>query len=175
MEILPISGKLMSPVKVCVTGSEGFVGAAVSRALAEHHPEYHITGLDIRGSIASGLSAATTRVRTDVRDYDQLVETLETVKPDIVVHTAGIVPKGAARYNGHGRDGVYELNVQGTSNVLRASKATKVKAVIYTSTVCVITDDYQHNYPNHNETVPYPKSSLTYGETKVRLPTKSRQ
>lgn len=160
----------MSPVKVCVTGSEGFVGAAVTRAIKEQHPEYLISRLDILEVVASGSLAVPAFIKADVRDYQQLAEVFDKIKPDIVVHTAGVVPKGAARYNGHGREAVRELNVKGTAHVLRASKAAKVKAVVYTSTVCVITDDYRHNYPNYDETVPYPKSSLTYGETKVRGP-----
>lgn len=150
-----------------MTGSEGFVGAAVTRALIEQHPGFRITRLDIRESIANTTSAASEFIKADVRNYGQVSEAFERVRPDIVVHTAGIVPKGAARYDHHGREAVHDLNVHGTANVLEASKASGVRAIIYTSTVCVITDDYRHNYPNYDETVPYPKSSLTYGETKV--------
>lgn len=163
-------------LRVLVTGSEGFVGTAIVRALLEQHPEYLVFGLDIsrrRAVQDSGdgspenLEKGSSFLKADVRDPEALRSAFVKARPDVVVHTAGLVPKGAARYNRKDLAIVREANVQGTANVLEASKAAGVRALVYTSTCCVVTDDLKHDYPNFDETTPIPDSLLIYGETKA--------
>ena len=84
-------------------------------------------------------------------------------------HTAGLVPSISARY---GRNPVVQhnlnkLNVEGTANMLEAAKENHIASFIYTSSSTILTDDLIHDYPNYKEDLPYPESSLIYGQSKV--------
>jgi nucleoside-diphosphate-sugar epimerase len=84
-------------------------------------------------------------------------------------HTAGLVPSISARY---GRNIVVQhnlnkLNVEGTQNMLEAAEENNIASFIYTSSSTILTDDLIHDYPNYKEDLPYPKSSLIYGQSKV--------
>lgn len=166
-----------SAIRVLVTGSEGFVGAAVVRALIERHPEYLVLGLDIAGKLGGQDSddgditgsdhKGIPCLKADVRDQHALQSAFAKARPNVIVHTAGLVPQGAARYSKNDWVIVRQANVQGTANVLDASRLAGVKALVYTSTCCVVTDDLKHDYPNFDETTPIPASLLTYGKTKA--------
>lgn len=157
-------------MRVLITGSQGFVGRAVVRALLERHPDYSLIGLDIRESpdhTVTGSKSAITLLTANVASIDEVKRAFLEAKPDVVVHTAGIVPQGSTRYNDHASKRVRDINVGGTANIIEASRTAGVQAIVYTSTCCVVTDDHSHEYPNFDETVLPPKDLLIYGRTKA--------
>jgi sterol-4alpha-carboxylate 3-dehydrogenase (decarboxylating) len=161
-------GSILNSKKVIVSGGTGFVGAAIARSLADKHPGCAIIILDLSPPRPQhALPDEVEFVQVDVASMAEVRKTLQTVKPDIVIHTAGIVPALADRFGRRLERDVWRTNVQGTKNMLGAAAECGVKAFIYTSSCCVTTDDMRFSYPNINEEWPTSPTSLIYGESKV--------
>ena len=153
---------------ILVTGAVGFVGSAIARAIAEQHPECRITVLDRSPPDSTHeLPSHVAFVQGDITVPNDLHSALEQAKPQIVVHTAGIVPVLSERFGRRIQQLVWETNVEGTKNMLDAARQAGVKGFIYTSTCCVVIDDMSMPYRNIDERWPIPESSLIYGESKV--------
>jgi len=160
----------MSSLTVLLTGGAGFVGSAISRALAEQHPDWQLTILDVKPvHLWPSPQPSTKYMQVDIRDAEQVLQAVQHVAPQALIHTASIVPLMDTRYDRRAWNSVYEMNVNGTRNILAAAKACGVQAFVYTSSYTVVTDDVAHDYPNMNEEVPIPRKSLIYGESKVQL------
>lgn len=164
------SGLAMREVKVLVTGGAGFVGVAIVEKLLEKYPHYILTILDVKPTEQyHNEPTLVTYLQVDLRDAEKVLSTVESVRPTVIVHTAGIIPAGYARYGRETRDAVNEVNIQGTINMINAAKAYNVDAFIYTSSCTIITDDLNNDYPNYCEKTSIPVRSLIYGESKVRV------
>ncbi|KAL4804799.1 hypothetical protein BDV18DRAFT_27789 [Aspergillus unguis] len=154
---------------VVISGGSGFVGAAIARALAERHTECAITIIDLHPpgpthAVPDGASF----IKADITVPDQVAKALEATQPDVVIHTAGIVPALAERFGRRLEKQVWQINVEGTKNMLEAAKKSGSKAFIYTSTCCVVTDYLGMPWPNIDERWPTPLTgSLIYGESKA--------
>jgi dihydroflavonol-4-reductase len=122
-------------ITALVTGGTGFVGSHVARALA------------VRGYQVRILRRTTSRLDAvqdiacehfigDVTDLASLRDAMQGV--DWVFHVAGV-----ADYWRSDPARVYEVNVDGTRNVLRAAEEMNVKRVIFTSSAAAMgrTDD----------------------------------
>ncbi|KAL4891753.1 hypothetical protein BDV59DRAFT_63195 [Aspergillus ambiguus] len=153
---------------VLISGGTGFVGAATVRALVENHPKCAVTVIDLNppGPIHL-LPDGIAFIRVDITDAGEVSKAIRQVKPDIIIHTAGIVPVLAERFGRRLEEHVWKINVEGTRNMLEAAKRSGTKGFIYTSTCCVVTDNMDTPYININEEWPIPKSSLIYGESKA--------
>lgn len=154
-------------VSALVTGGTGFLGKGVLEALQEKHPDWSLHCLDIKpGEISHGIVYE----EADITSKHSIDAVFARVKPDVVVHTAGIVPSGQTRYSNKqkDRDGVFAVNVTGTQNVLDAAKEHGCKAFVHTSSCTVVSDDMLHDYPNMDETIPLGNATLSYGSSKVR-------
>lgn len=154
--------------KVLVSGGTGFVGSAIVRALADKHPSCAIIVIDRSAPRPQHvLPEKIPFVRVNITDADEVHKVFETVQPDVVIHTAGIVPGLADRFGRKLEREVWKTNVVGTQNMLDAAAKSGAQAFIYTSTCCVVTDDMSRPYHNVDEEWPTSPSSLIYGESKV--------
>ena len=95
--------------KALITGIEGFTG----RYLAS---ELGAGGFDVTGTemLRSNLAAPNV-YQCDLCDTSATMSVLAAIKPDVVVHLAGVA------FVGHGDvDAIYRTNIVGTRNLLEA-------------------------------------------------------
>ena len=120
----------MSSLLTLVTGANGFVGSAVTRALARHGERVRVLlrpGADDRN--LSGLDVE--RVYGDVTDPDSVRRAIAGCAR--IYHVA-------ARYSLRSREAreLYRCNVIGTRNVLELAREAEVERAVYTSSVGVL-------------------------------------
>ncbi len=114
-------------MKTLVTGTTGFLGAALLRELiADGRDVRVLVRPDSDRSNIEGLDAEV--VTGDLRDRDSLAAAMQG---------CGVLYHAAAYYSLWSRDKrmMYDINVQGTRNILEAAMAENVNKVVYTSTV----------------------------------------
>ena len=141
---------------VVVTGSRGFLGRHLVRALAERGDT--VTALDV-GTGEEAAHPNVSHVAVDLRDAEAVEKTLAGA--DTVFHAASLV-----QTQRHGADEVFAVNVGGTRNVLRACRAARVPRLVYVSSASVVYDG--RDVENGDETLPYPSSfHAPYAETKA--------
>lgn len=114
-------------MKICVTGSNGFVGRHTVRKLIE--TKHQILGID--RSYSGYLGSLRVDITTDVGSLERA---FEHFKPDAVLHLAA----NASLQNSLA-DPVYDAmqNIIGTLNVLGAAQKAGVKRFVFTSTSAV--------------------------------------
>ena len=154
-------------LRILITGV-GFVAGHIIDALQTQHPDWKLSVLDVR-SPASWHDAEIPYFQADITNLNATIEAFKKAKPKLVIHTAGWVPGGPARYARKDLGAVMKINVDGTKNVLEAAKVTGVKAFVYTSSCCIVTDDMNHEYPNMDEALPTGLATLIYGYSKVSI------
>jgi UDP-glucose 4-epimerase len=113
--------------RVLVTGADGFLGRSVVQALAQHDAVTTVA-LDVRLVPAERQIARVHYVTMDVRD-PALGQTLREHRIDTVVHLASIVTPGKDSK----RALEYDIDVNGTRNVLKACLAQRVGHVVVSS------------------------------------------
>ncbi|KUI54028.1 Sterol-4-alpha-carboxylate 3-dehydrogenase, decarboxylating [Cytospora mali] len=152
--------------KVMVIGGCGFLG-------------HHIVDLILRDYTAavSVIDLRCTRNRrpdsdgvryfdADITDASKLVTIFDEVRPDVVIHTASPAPHAGASI---ANELFKKVNVDGTQAIVDVSKKTGVKALVYTSSASVASDNI-NDLINADERWPIPRGkdqSEYYSETKA--------
>jgi UDP-glucose 4-epimerase len=115
----------MPPLKVLVTGSSGYLGSQTVAALARRG-DLIVIALDVREP-ATRLPGVAYEV-ADIRaaEVDAIVA---RHRPDVIVHLASIVTPG----KNSNRDFEYDVDVNGTRNLLQACVKHGVRRVIVSS------------------------------------------
>ena len=159
----------MSISSALVTGGAGFVGSAIVQALFSKHPECRISILDLRLPPEADRLPDIGYYGVDVTSASAVTTVLQDVRPDVVIHAAGIVPPVSQRYSRKEEARIFKVNVEGTRVVLAAARETGVQAFVLTSSCTVVADALQYELPNVDESLPPFARSLIYGESKVGL------
>lgn len=129
-------------MKVAITGSAGFIGARLKAGLeAEGH---EVVALDLTG-----------KTPVDIEDRDALVSACagcEAIYHLAAVHRDDIFPR--TRY--------YDVNVQGTKNIIQAAEENNISKIIFTSSFAVYGLDAKT--PDENSA---PAPFNDYGKSKL--------
>ena len=146
-------------MKVLVTGATGHIGNVLVRSLLKNG--YDVTAF-VRNkeklNALDGLSVSF--AYGDVRDIESLKMAFKGI--DVVFHLAGLIDIG----NGNKKQ-MYEVNVNGTKNVVNACKEMNVKKLIYTSSVHAIPTKPKGEIITETKTFSPDLVKGTYAKTKA--------
>lgn len=145
---------------IAITGANGLLGSFVIRRLIEAGMPF--VALKRAGSDTSLLNDVADHVTwrdADVTDPVSLHEALQGCSH--VIHAAAMVS-----FNPRHKQKIFEVNVQGTRNVVNACLNTGIKRLVYISSVAAL--GRQKSQPDIDETSKWTESPLnsTYGESK---------
>lgn len=133
--------------RILITGGAGFIGSQLCKFLKDDNHEYHITILDnmlygyIDNIIEQGKFIGDCLIIKDIRDTN-LDEYIKDI--DIVIHLAGISCLPACQEKPLL---AYDINVNGTINILEYARRHNIKRVVFSSTSAVYennTEKYLH-------------------------------
>ncbi len=138
--------------RVLITGASGLVGSMLTARLSG---TYDFVLTDVEGATTDeGLPVHA----ADVRNLDEMRALMDGV--DSVVHLAGDASPQAEWSS------VYEINIQGTYNVLEAARQAGVRRVVFASSNHAMGMYDRHGeWPVYNSQLPRPDS--LYGVSKV--------
>jgi nucleoside-diphosphate-sugar epimerase len=120
--------------KILITGVSGFIGSDLCNRLKS---SYRVAGLYNRKK--TGCSSLPELLRADLADHDLISEICMKVKPDIVIHCAGIAHQKVGSIN---RSGYFQINSEATENLARsAGRANPLVQFIFLSSISVYGED----------------------------------
>ena len=154
--------------RVLITGGSGFLGRSLALQLAFKYPRWKIDALDVLYPDEHLKQKLDKFIHADIRYQESVEAAFSNYHPDLVVHTAGVVPGRQFRYSTKEEDWerVRRVNLDGTKNVLHATMASGCTRFIYTSSVTAIIDDLDHDYHNMDESTQPGLATLHYGRSK---------
>ena len=120
---------------VLVTGGAGFLGTVIVEKLLGLTPQVRIIVLDKVVS-EQQYSPSIHFYHADITVIEEVAKVFKATDPDAVLHTAGLIPSLSERYQRRQENVVFNVNVNGTKNVLAAARETGCKAFVYTSSCC---------------------------------------
>jgi nucleoside-diphosphate-sugar epimerase len=138
-------------MKLAITGGAGFLGYHICNKLAD---KYKLLIIDIAPIDPNEYPQDIEYLNIDVRNYDMINHSLKGV--DFVIHAAAALPLWRKK-------DIYEVNVNGTRNVLEAASKNNVKRVIYISSTAVYGVPKKHPIYETDELI----GVGTYGKTKI--------
>ncbi|KAI9720721.1 MAG: erg26, C-3 sterol dehydrogenase [Chrysothrix sp. TS-e1954] len=130
--------KPFSPLgRVLVTGGCGFLGSHIVEHIISHYDLRHtsVSVLDLRTSVNRFEGPA--YYDADLTSSTSVTSILQKVQPDVVIHTASPVFGSGGK---KAKEGMWKVNVEGTRNLVEASREVGCKAFVYTSSASVISD-----------------------------------
>lgn len=156
--------------RVLITGGCGFLGHHLVRVLLRDWTTTAVSVVDLRCDRNRRPDSDGVRYHeADITDPARVVALFEEIRPDVVIHTASPPAQGAAA----GSDELFRrVNVDGTRNIVDASRKAGVHALVYTSSASVASDNV-HDLINADERWPVPRGKAQteyYSETKVSEP-----
>ena len=142
-------------MKILITGSSGFIGSSLVRALndqsieiigIDNHCDYYDVSLKEARLKSNQKNKSFTHYQLDISDFDAMKEIFDQHQPNIVVHLAAQV---GVRYSLKNPHAYVKSNLVGFNNIIELSNNHRVKNFIYASSSSVY---------GQNATVPYSTS-----------------
>ncbi|KAK4449472.1 3-beta hydroxysteroid dehydrogenase/isomerase family-domain-containing protein [Podospora aff. communis PSN243] len=151
---------------VMVIGGCGFLGHHVVRVLLRDY-NCSVSVIDLRCTRNRRPDSDGVKYfEADITDADKLVSIFDKVRPDVVIHTAS----PAAQSDDAVSHALFKkVNIDGTAAVVEACRKTGVKALVYTSSASVMSDN-RSDLVNADERWPVIRGadqSEYYSETKA--------
>jgi nucleoside-diphosphate-sugar epimerase len=121
----------MSKSTILVTGGSGFLGGHIVKELLSLDPEIETSEVRVLDMKDYPGEEEINFYKGDTRDYEAVKKACSGV--DAVIHSAAIIDWGT-----HPQQYVYDVNVGGTENVVRACKELGIKYMVFTSSLDAI-------------------------------------
>jgi dTDP-4-dehydrorhamnose reductase len=138
--------------KVLVTGASGYIGSNLRKCLAAK-------GYDVYGLTSKSVQEAKMH-RVDLTDAGKLFEVFVSVKPDVVIHAAGLSSLSECERN---PELAMRVNVETTKSIIAAlNKTGRTVKLVFLSSDYVF-DGERGNYKEDDEVNPH----TVYGKTKA--------
>ena len=151
---------MRSGYDILLTGGAGFLGTAIIRELLDALsplPVRELRILDLQ-PVKIQQHDRMTFIKGDIQDKNVLLEACKGI--DLVIHSAAIVDWGT-----RSEKEVMDINYRGTLNVIEACLSSRVKGMVYTSSLDVLFDG--RPLVDVDEETPYPeRHSNSYCESK---------
>ena len=112
-------------MRYVITGGSGYIGSRLVERLASDEATERIVIADVQPPRSRRPKVAYERL--DVTDREHVRALLERERPDTLVHLAFVLNPI------HDQDAMYEIDVNGTSNVLEGAHAAAIEHVLVTS------------------------------------------
>ncbi|KAK2603862.1 erg26, C-3 sterol dehydrogenase [Conoideocrella luteorostrata] len=151
--------------RVLVIGGNGFLGHHIVNQAVAHWTTTTVSSIDLRCD--KNRNSHASYHECDITDRPKLQALLEQLKPDVVIHTASPTASGESKTV---KELFRKVNVEGTRSVVEAcQQVVEVKALVYTSSASVISDN-QNDLVNADERWPVIRGAQQkeyYSETKA--------
>ncbi len=139
-------------MRLAITGGAGFLGYHLCNRLTDKYEEIFV--LDIAPIDPNEYPSNAKYFNADIRNKNQLNEIFKDV--DVIIHAAAALPLWR-------RKEIFDINIEGTRNVLEAAQNNNIERVIYVSSTAVYGVPKRHPL--------YENDSLIgvgpYGESKI--------
>lgn len=112
---------------ILITGGTGFLGVHLARYFLKR--EYRVILYDEAPLTAYDIEKEVEVIKGDIRDYKNIESAIKGV--DYVVHAAAALPIH------HNKSYIFDVNVNGTKQVLRAALKNKVKKLVFISSTAM--------------------------------------
>lgn len=150
--------------KVLVIGGNGLLGHHIVKLLlSSWSATVSVIDLKCDRNRVDGASYH----EADITDAAAVQSVFNKAKPDVVIHTASPAPQGD---DAVAKSLFKKVNVDGTEVIVAACQKSGVKALVYTSSASIMTDN-KSDLRNATEEFPVFRGKLQpeyYSETKVR-------
>ena len=137
----------MKYTNIAITGGAGFIGSHVTESLI--HPDNKILVLDtLRSGDINNIktfidNGSINFLKEDIRDYHTLESLFNEFEIEIVFHLAAQV---SVPLSLHDPVLTHDINVNGTYNILEASRKTNVEKIVFSSS-CAVYGNADSNNP----------------------------
>src|SRR3989344_586704 len=124
-----LSLKCMIMNSVLITGGTGFLGVYLARYFLKQ--KFKVTLLDIAPLMTKDIKNKVEVANVDITNKKLVNDFFKKSKIDFIVHAAAALPIH------HERKYIFDVNVNGTKNILNASLKNKVKRMVFISTTAM--------------------------------------
>jgi nucleoside-diphosphate-sugar epimerase len=112
-------------MKILLTGATGYIGQAFLKEFGHKYSVRVLGRTSVQGSLEF--------IKGDMRAYADVLNAAAGV--DVIVHLAAFAPDVK---QGVRNEDFFDYNVKGTFNILQAAVDSKVKRVVYASSICAV-------------------------------------
>ena len=110
--------------KILITGGIGQIGIAILQRLQSHHPtaQLFVLDLSVPDSTDPRYLPLVTYHAGSITDRELVRTLIQDIKPQVVFHTAGLIPQIATRLGKNTLKDFLEVNLEGTRVVVEEAK-----------------------------------------------------
>ncbi len=114
-----------------ITGGFGFISRYLTPLLLEAGHEVTLLDISSDAAMLAQLGGEVKAVRASVADWAQMAAAVSETHPDIIFHAGAVLPPTSEEYP----QAAFQVNVEGSYNVLEAARLFDVPQVVYTSSI----------------------------------------